>query len=107
MVFCSEEKDEKVSDKLLGNVLTSTVLLKHRNINFLCMSVGYIPIDIIITEEETEKDIFDGLTILKSWNPQWNPSSVVSDCDIAQSNALQKMFPGTVYHFGMFYLYTV
>lgn len=65
-------------------------------------NVGNILIGIILTEDDTEKDIFDGLTILKSWNPQWKPSSIVSDCDIARSNALQKVFPGTVYHFGKF-----
>lgn len=41
------------------------------------------------TEDKREKDIFDTL------------SSIVSDCDIAQINVLQGMFPGTVYRFNL------
>ncbi|XP_062621423.1 uncharacterized protein LOC134283018 [Saccostrea cucullata] len=56
-------------------------------------NTGYTPIGIIITEDETEEQIAEGLSILKSWNAGWSPSVSVTDCDIAQSNALSKVFP--------------
>lgn len=111
--FYSEEKEEKIlvviqaewQRKVLSTfgecfVIDSTFNTSKYNLPLyeivVQTNVGYIPIGIIITEDETEREILDGLTILKSWNPLWNPSSVVTDCDIAQGNALQKAFPGTV-----------
>lgn len=59
-------------------------------------NVGYSPVGIFITEDETEDCVTEGLKILKSWHSgDWNPTTTVTDCDTAQSNALHTVFPGS------------
>ncbi|KAJ8315774.1 hypothetical protein KUTeg_007924 [Tegillarca granosa] len=59
-------------------------------------NVGYVPIAICITEDETEKTITEALTVLTSWNPTWVPKVTVTDCHAAQSNALHAVFPAFI-----------
>ena len=67
-----------------GNTITlmdTTYKTTHYDLAlfFICVqtNVGYKVVGEFITQSETSEQIAEALTILKSWNPLWNPSSIL------------------------------
>ena len=54
---------------------------------------GYIPIAFIFTEDETKVILKEALSILKSWNKNWNPVFCMSDFSLVEINSVKELFP--------------
>ena len=65
---------------------------------FLCVrtNVGYSVVGEFITQCETADDIKEALSIIKNWNPQWNPNFFMTDYSEAEFIAIQQLFPNVV-----------
>ena len=63
---------------------------------FICVrtNVDYIIVASFITQNESSGAIAEALDVLKSWTPDWNPSSFMVDMCEAELKALQSVFPG-------------
>jgi len=67
---------------------------------FVCVrtNVGYCVVADFIVQTESAVSIKEALSILRSWNPDWNPPFFMSDFSEAEISALEQTFPGvTVY----------
>ena len=67
---------------------------------FVCVrtNVGYCVVADFIVQTESAVSIKEALSILRSWNPDWNPPFFMSDFSEAKISALEQTFPGiTVY----------
>ena len=62
---------------------------------FICVrtNVGYQVVGEFITQSETAEQIAEALTILKSWNPSWNPPYFMVDYSDAELGAIEQVFP--------------
>ena len=62
---------------------------------FICVrtNVGYQVVGEFITQSETSEQIAEALTILKSWNPSWNPPYFMVDYSDAELGAIEQVFP--------------
>ena len=56
---------------------------------------GYLPVAEFIPKCETTVDIREGLSIVKSWNPGWQPQFVMTDYSDKQIGAVEDVFPTT------------
>ena len=63
---------------------------------FVCVktNVSYSVVAEFIQSETTEY-ICEALSILKSWNPEWNPQFYLTDYSDAEFAAINKLFPTT------------
>ena len=63
---------------------------------FLCVptNVGYITVASFIIETEDSSSIEEAMTILKGWNPQWNPNFFMCDYADEEIKSLETVFPG-------------
>jgi len=59
------------------------------------VSIGQV-VATIIPEFETEEMLSQGLQILKSWTPTWNPSFFVTDKSSVELNAVAQVHPKAV-----------
>ena len=67
---------------------------------FICVktNVGYAVVAEFIIQCESAQHILEALSILKQWNPQWNPQFFMCDYSEAELQALESAFPDiTVY----------
>lgn len=64
---------------------------------FLCVrtNCGYIPAAEFIVEHETSQSIAEALTVISSWNQNWNPSNFMIDYSEPELNAISEIFPST------------
>ena len=46
-----------------------------------------------ITQSETAKHILEAISVLKKWNPEWNPQYFMCDYSEAELQALELAFP--------------
>lgn len=62
----------------------------------LCVltNVGYHVVASFVIGKETRSNIKEGLSIIKKWNPGWNPSFFMCDCDTREIGALETVFKG-------------
>ena len=62
---------------------------------FICVrtNVGYQVVGEFITQSETAEQIAEALTVLKSWNPSWNPPYFMVDYSDAELGAIEQVFP--------------
>ena len=50
----------------------------------------------IITQDETEALLTEGLKILKQWNPQWSPTYFMMDKSSVELGAVANTFPNCI-----------
>lgn len=64
---------------------------------FVCVktNVSYSVVAEFITQYETSEHIHEALSILKTWNPNWNPEFYLTDYSDAEIAAVNKLFPNT------------
>jgi hypothetical protein len=64
---------------------------------FVCVktNVSYSVVAEFIIQSETSEDIFEALSVLKTWNPDWNPNFYLLDYSDAEIAAVKKIFPTT------------
>lgn len=64
---------------------------------FVCVrtNVGYSVVAQFIVQSECTEQIAEALTILKEWNPEWNPPFFLSDFSDAEISAITEIFPCT------------
>ena len=48
----------------------------------------------IVTEDEKQDSLIEGLRLIKANNPDWHPQYFMSDFCMAQINALEQVFSG-------------
>ena len=64
---------------------------------FLCIrtNVNYTVIAEFVIQSENTGQIFEALSIIKSWSPSWDPSFFITDYSDAEMSAIPKLFPNT------------
>ena len=64
---------------------------------FVCVktNVSYSVVAEFIIQSETIDDIFESLSVLKLWNPDWEPKFFLTDYSDAEIGAINKLFPMT------------
>ena len=64
---------------------------------FLCVktNVGYIVVAEFVVSLESAEAIAEALSILKNWNPEWNPAFFMSDYSEAEFVAVEQVFPSS------------
>lgn len=64
---------------------------------FICVktNVSYTVVAEFISQYETSEHIYEALSILKTWNPEWNPEFFLTDYSDAEIAAVNKLFPAT------------
>ena len=70
-------------------------------------NVDYQVVGVFVTESETEDAITEALSIIKDWNPKWNPRYFMTDYSLEEINSIRNNF-GTyiiylVNHYGSNY----
>lgn len=62
----------------------------------LCVKTncGYKIVASFITQNETTAAISEALSLIKSWNPEWQWQYFMTDYDKEEINALERIFPG-------------
>ena len=58
-------------------------------------NVSYSVVVEFIIHSETKDDIFEALSVLKLWNPDWEPKFFLTDYSNAEIAAINKLFPMT------------
>lgn len=59
-------------------------------------NVGYIVVAEFVISSESAEEIGEAISILKEWNPEWNPAFFMSDYSEAEFLAVQQVFPSTI-----------
>ena len=64
---------------------------------FLCVktNVGYVVVAEFVVSSESAHEIAEALSILKKWNPDWNPAFFMSDYSEAEFIAVEQVFPSS------------
>ena len=64
---------------------------------FYCVktNVGYIVVAEFVVSSESAEAIAEALSILKNWNPEWNPAFFMSDYAEAEFVAVEQVFPSS------------
>ena len=64
---------------------------------FVCVktNVAYSVVAEFIVQNETKDDICEALSVLKLWNPDWEPKFFLTDYSDAEIGAINKLFPRT------------
>ncbi len=64
---------------------------------FVCVktNVAYSVVAEFIIQSEMSEDIYEALSVLKKWNPTWNPKFYLLDYSDAEIAAVKKLFPDT------------
>ena len=57
-------------------------------------NVDYQVVGSFVIQSETTDAIYEALSVLKSWNPRWNPSYFMVDYSEEEMSAIGKLFPG-------------
>ena len=59
-------------------------------------NVDYMIVGSFVVQDETTESISEALSILKEWNPNWQPRNFMTDLCDEEINSLEPIFPGTV-----------
>ena len=59
-------------------------------------NVDYIIVAALVVQDETTESISEALSVLKEWNPDWQPKNFMTDLCEEEINSLESVFPGTV-----------
>ena len=79
-------------------------MLRTRQLNnynvplfFLCVktNVNYTVVAEFILQSENTDQIFEALSIIKSWTPNWDPKFFITDYSDAEMSAISRLFPNT------------
>ena len=64
---------------------------------FLCVKTNacYTVVAEFILQSETTECLYEALSILKSWNPDWEPQFYLTDYSDTEISAVNKLFPNT------------
>ena len=64
---------------------------------FLCVktNVSYTVVGEFIIQSEDSDNIFEALSVISSWNPDWKPQFFLTDYSEAEMAAVAKLFPST------------
>jgi len=55
-------------------------------------NVGYVVVAEFVVSSESAEEIGEAISILKKWNPDWNPAFFMSDFSEAEFLAIKKVF---------------
>ena len=58
-------------------------------------NVGYVVVAEFVVSSESAQEIAEALSILKMWNPDWNPAFFTSDYSEAEFLAVEQVFPSS------------
>ena len=64
---------------------------------FVCVktNVCFSVVAEFIIQSETSEDIYEALSVVKTWNPNWNPKFYLLDYSDPEIAAVNKLFPAT------------
>ena len=65
---------------------------------FVCVqtNVGYKVVAEFMCQSEEQAAISEAISILRKWNPSWNPRFFMTDYSLAEIGALEEQFPGII-----------
>ena len=71
-------------------------------------NVGYVSVASFLLSDERQESVASALKLLCEWNPQWQPTHVMTDFHEGHITGVKSIFPGTVVHmftftYGLFY----
>ena len=102
LLYIHQEEWQKDLLKIYGNTITlmdATYKTTKYSVPlfFLCVktNVNYTVVAEFIIQSETIEQIFEALSIIKSWNPDWNPKFFITDYSDAEMSAINLLFPNT------------
>ena len=58
--------------------------------------MDYLIVGSFVVQDETTESISEALSILREWNPNWQPRNFMTDLCDEEINSLESIFPGTV-----------
>ena len=102
LLYVHQEKWQKDLLSQYGNTLTlidATYKTTKYTIPlfFVCLktNVSYSVVAEFIIQSESAEQISEALSVIKSWNPTWNPSFFMMDYSDAEMAAVQNLFTST------------
>ena len=102
LLYVQQEDWQKIQLIQYGNTVTlmdATYKTTKYSIPlfFVCVktNVSYSVVAEFIIQSETIDNIFEALSVLKLWNPDWEPKLFLTDYSDAEIGAINKLFPMT------------
>ena len=101
LLFVHETKDQRRLLERYGNEIsmpdaTNKTTRYSLPLFFVVVktNVDYQIVGSFVIQSGTTDSIYEALSILKSWNPKWNPSYFMVDYSEEEMSAIGKLFPG-------------
>ena len=69
-------------------------------------NVDYQVVAVFVTESETVDAITEALSIIKDWNPNWQPKYMMTDYSVEEINSIRNNFGTYIFQF-LFILFIV
>jgi len=102
LLYVQQEKWQKAQLIQYGNTVTlmdATYKTTKYSIPlfFVCVktNVSYSVVAEFVTQSETIDDIHEALSVIKLWNPDWEPKFFLTDYSDVEIGAINKLFPMT------------
>ena len=101
LLFVHQTKDQRRLLQRYGNelsMLDATYKTARYSLPLFFLvvktNVDYQIVGSFVIQSETADAIYEALSVLKSWNPEWNPSYFMVDYSEEEMSAIGKLFPG-------------
>ena len=96
LLYVHQEDWQKELLTRYGNTLT-LIDATYKTMFFLCVktNVSYTVVAEFIIQSETSNHILEALSMIKSWNPSWEPEYFMMDYSDAEMAAVRDLFPST------------
>ena len=101
IIFAHQTKDQRRLLERYGNeisMLDATYKTTKYSLPLFFVvvktNVDYQIVSSFVIKSETSDSIYEALSIIKSWNPTWNPSYFMVDFSEEEMSAIGKLFPG-------------
>lgn len=101
LLFVHQTKDQRRLLQRYGNelsMLDATYKTTRYSLPLFFLvvktNVDYQIVGSFVIQSETADAIHEALSVLKSWNPKWNPSYFMVDYSEEEMSAIGKLFPG-------------
>lgn len=102
LLYVHQEEWQRDLLKTYGNTITlmdATYKTTKYSIPlfFLCVktNVNYTVIAEFVIQSESADKIFEALSVIKTWVPNWDPKYFITDYSDAEMGAIKKLFPNT------------
>ena len=103
LLFVHQTKDQRRLLQRYGNelsMLDATYKTTRYSLPLFFLvvktNVDYQIVGSFVIQSETTDAIHEALSVLKSWNPKWNPSYFMVDYSEEEMSAIGKIFPGNL-----------